>query len=339
MVSKCRAEKWFPAVLCVLLSLAPTLVVRASDEPSQGPERGDTVSGVVDDEAVSSPGESPAEGCELEEQDRDSDADGITDATELETGTDAFNEDTDEDGVPDGVEDADRDGVRDPGETDPRLPGLFPGRGPHIPEPMLFDLVRGLGARAGELEVNVLLEAAIRDPMHLDWAPEIEWAPVDDFAVELELPHVDERLESLKLAAQWTAPGATHNFIHGVQVLGELFVDHWVPVVTATYLAGGRTGSVSLFSMVGVRARATSLEQHGAWEAVVNPSVYLDLHESVTTGVEGNVAVALDGSAIVRLVPQVHWQVAREFRFQLGAGAALDHGSWSPFVATRLIVE
>ena len=44
-----------------------------------------------------------------------------------------------------------------------------------IPEPMVFDLVRGLGADKGELEVNVLgvfpLESS--DPRETEWAPEI----------------------------------------------------------------------------------------------------------------------------------------------------------------------
>jgi hypothetical protein len=45
----------------------------------------------------------------------------------------------------------------------------------HIPEPMIFDLVRGLGARRGEFEVNVLTQVPLNDTRSraVEWAPEI----------------------------------------------------------------------------------------------------------------------------------------------------------------------
>ncbi|TVQ94833.1 MAG: hypothetical protein EA397_00685 [Deltaproteobacteria bacterium] len=102
--------------------------------------------------ALSEPSEEPPDALDL-----DSDGDGIPDHIELETGTSPLDADTDGDGIDDGVEDANPDGVVDPGESDPRRPGLSPGARPHIPEPLFFDLVRGLGASKGELEVNVLM--------------------------------------------------------------------------------------------------------------------------------------------------------------------------------------
>ncbi len=57
--------------------------------------------------------------------------------------------------------------------------------GPRIPEPMVFDLVRGLGARRGELEFNVLnLVPFRRGGPSYEWAPEVEYAVFDGFAVE-----------------------------------------------------------------------------------------------------------------------------------------------------------
>ncbi len=45
---------------------------------------------------------------------------------------------------------------------------------PSIPEPMVFDMIRPLGARRGELEANTLaqvnLSGASRD---VEWAPEV----------------------------------------------------------------------------------------------------------------------------------------------------------------------
>ena len=60
---------------------------------------------------------------------------------------------------------------------------------PEIAEPMVFDLVRPLGARRGELEVNALAQRNLSGPdRNVEWAPEIEYAVADGFAVELELP-------------------------------------------------------------------------------------------------------------------------------------------------------
>lgn len=53
---------------------------------------------------------------------KDSDGDGIPDPREELMGTDPFNPDTDQDGVPDGFEDKNWDGKLDPGETDPKNP-------------------------------------------------------------------------------------------------------------------------------------------------------------------------------------------------------------------------
>ncbi|MBT8181470.1 MAG: hypothetical protein KJO53_07770, partial [Eudoraea sp.] len=63
-----------------------------------------------------------------------------------------------------------------------------------IPEPMIFDLVRELGARQGELEINVLAEFPLNNntSRHIEWAPEIEYAIWDNFAVEFELPIEDD---------------------------------------------------------------------------------------------------------------------------------------------------
>lgn len=49
----------------------------------------------------------------------DSDSDGLSDTLENATCTDAYDADTDDDGIPDGVEDSDHNGVVDYGETDP----------------------------------------------------------------------------------------------------------------------------------------------------------------------------------------------------------------------------
>lgn len=68
----------------------------------------------------------------------------------------------------------------------------------HIPEPLVFDLVRGLGARRGELEINVLGQFPVggSNNRKIHWAPEVEGAVTDGIALELELPFEGSELEA-----------------------------------------------------------------------------------------------------------------------------------------------
>ncbi|MBX3270277.1 MAG: hypothetical protein KF729_08445 [Sandaracinaceae bacterium] len=315
-------------VVAVVLALAATPTVHA--QPS------DAVPIDPDGEGHPSRADAPEEVPDLESV--DTDGDGIPDLVEMATGTDILDVDTDGDGVPDGEEDANRDGVVDPGERDPRVPGLH-HLAALLPEPMVFDLVRPLGARAGEVEVNTLIVTDfLNDRPVVYWAPEVEWAIVDGFAVELELPMVDAELDALKLALQWTAPSPETNFAHGVQVIGEVGLNGWEPELTALYLLGGRVDRVALSGMVGARAHGAA-DRLDAWHVLVNSMVAVDLHEAVTVALETNVAVGLDETVRLALVPQIHWQVVERFRIQLGAGAVYEAGDWRPQAITRLILE
>lgn len=268
----------------------------------------------------------------------DSDRDGIGDDVETETGTDPFDADTDDDLVPDGQEDRDRDGRVDPGERDPRRAGLHHTVA-RIPEPMMFDLVRGLGVRAGEVEANTLFQLELRPGApEVRYAPEVEWAPFDGFAVELELPFVADRLVAWKTGLQWTAPSPSDSFAHGAQVLGEISVDGESRELAALYLSGARRGRASLFSMVGGR-----FAEHGPGERLGtflwNPSVYWDFREWFSLGLETNVAIDERAQMSLRFVPQAHWQLGENLRVQFGGGASYSVDRWSPAFATRLIVE
>src|SRR5690606_14286490 len=186
----------------------------------------------------------------------DSDGDQVTDCVERRTGTDPRSSDSDADGVADGREDKNRDGHVDPGETDPRVPGLFPGAAPHIPEPLAFDLVRGLGARAGELEINTLAISPWSRRGPVEWAPEIEWAPRDDLALELELSIHNTQLHALKLALQFTFPHAhRRDFIAGWQLIGTYAPGERLLETTSLFIAGYRFDRRwSALAMAGLRA-------------------------------------------------------------------------------------
>lgn len=269
----------------------------------------------------------------------DVDADGVCDEVEAASGTKVLRADTDADGVPDGLEDANRDGVVDPGETDPRVPGLFPGTYPHIPEPMAFDLVRGLGANKGEVEVNNLAVFSLgRGRRGLAWAPEIEWAFAHGLAVELELPMHNRELEALKGALQATFPNHRAHLIHGVQIIGEYRLSERHAELTALYLMGGRANQWSMLAMLGARA-VTPMDARADYEALFNPSVYNDLTETLTVGVETNIALGAAGRFMLAIIPQVHWQISTRARVQVGGGARLDGGDLQPLIATRLVLE
>ena len=261
----------------------------------------------------------------------------------------AFEADADADGVPDVVEDADRDGRVDAGESDPQRPGLWPGSSPHIPEPLSFDLVRGLGARAGELEVNVLGQGHWSDghlgPLEL--APEIEWAPIDDFAVEAEAAILGGQLVALKLAAQGTASRRlAPNRVHGWQVLtrvgdggsGDLAVD-----LIGLYLGGLRLSRARRWSallMAGAGGRWEGSAAPSSVSLIVNPSVFFDLEEWATVGVETNLRATIGASQAARVLPQIHLQLSRHLRIQAGVGVDLDsaHGLGG-VAALRAIIE
>ena len=86
-------------------------------------------------------------------------------------------------------------------------------------EPLYIDLIRDLGARKGEKEWNVGF--GLTDKLNYDnyeFLVEYEWAPVNRLGLEVELPFTfystvspasdlqqpANKLESLKVAAQWT---------------------------------------------------------------------------------------------------------------------------------------
>jgi hypothetical protein len=84
-------------------------------------------------------------------------------------------------------------------------------------EPIYIDLIRDLGARRGEKEWNVGL--GLTDNLDYDayeMLVEYEFAPIDRLGIEIEIPATiytgrggagevpADRIESLKLAAQWT---------------------------------------------------------------------------------------------------------------------------------------
>jgi len=270
---------------------------------------------------------------ELGEVRLDSDGDGLADADEdsnhnhrVDHGeTDPYQRDTDGDGTDDGTE-------RRTG-TDPAHNGLL-----DFPEPMVFDMVRGLGAEQGEVEINTLVLVPT-SPVAAWWAPEIEAAVVDNFALEFEVGLRNIDLEALKFAFQGTVAmkegGKTG---HGLQGLVEYLIDEEAFVSTALYILGARLApAVTLVTLVG-----PALESHVNGKTYggffLNFTLGWAPHPQVIVGTEQNVEW-FPNFYLIRWMPQVHWQVCARFQIQAGIGLRHTSQHTSAEAATRLIAE
>ncbi len=264
--------------------------------------------------------------------------------------------DSDGDGLLDSEEDANGNGRRDHGESDPFVPdtdgdGTNDGREREIgtdpahnglldfPEPMVFDMVRGLGAEQGEIEANVLVLVPT-SPAEAIWAPELEAAVVDNFALELEAGFVNADFELIKLALQGTlGMNDERGLGHGIQGLFEYLPDPKAFLATALYILGARLGErFSLVSLIGP-AVETHVDGSGTDPGVfVNFTLFWAPHPRVVVGSEQNFEW-FPNAYLVRVMPQVHWQIHARFQWQAGFGFRHFDGNNAGEASTRLIVE
>lgn len=219
--------------------------------------------------------------------------------------------------------------------------------GPRVPEPMVFDLVRGLGARRGELEFNVLnLVPFRRGGPSYEWAPEVEYAVFDGFAVEYEMPIFDTEIVAHKFAAQYTIGTALDDaFIHGVQ--GIAFFDtrsgDFIP--TLLYLAGLRLDETwSVFGMFGFAVGPQTFPfsdepPRTGTDLITNVSLFADITDRLVLGMETNSSRQLRGSSEFLIMPQVHYQFAERSRAQFGIGMRDDVEGRHAELGFRVIFE
>lgn len=227
---------------------------------------------------------------------------------------------------------------------------------PRIPEPMVFDLVRPLGAKKGELEINVLgvfpmYRRAPRNPVpdpiglvspgnpQAEWAPEIEFAIFDGFSLEFELPFDEHHLAAYKGAAQLTFGTAfDQQFIHGAQtiLLYDRDTGNWSP--TLLYLAGVRFDKYwSMLGMMGVRTEINGEDTAERTESLFNLSIFRDITDDFTAGIESNLSQSLSGTSTLFLMPQIHYEITNHLMIQTGAGLHFTNNSTIPEAAGRLI--
>ncbi|MBX3422810.1 MAG: hypothetical protein KF752_14750 [Pirellulaceae bacterium] len=211
---------------------------------------------------------------------------------------------------------------------------------PRIPEPMVFDLVRPLGAQRGEAEINVLAIVPWHQrKRHAEWAPEIEFAIRDGVALEFELPFEEGTLESYKFAGQVTFGTALGDrFIHGAQsiLLYNRKTHNWSP--TILYLMGMEFDRYwSALAMVGVDTEINGPDRQDRTRRLFNLSVFRHLTDHATLGFETNGATSLGGRNSLLLMPQLHWEWRDNIMLQTGTGVFFNSQVTSPESAFRLI--
>jgi hypothetical protein len=265
--------------------------------------------------------------------------------------------DSDGDGIPDVEEDPNGNGIVDPGESDPknldtdhdnvpdeveRRMGSNPNDRddvPPIPEPLLFDLVRNLGSRRGEMEANVIGSTSFRSTRTFQWGPEIEYAPVKGLGFEIEVPFVDGKIDALKFGSQLTIAsflarhlemGVIGSYARSMQERG---LEGFVGLVTGIRFSAHVQGMLITGPTV---AREDSRTSFGA---TLNPSLFYQLTRSFTFGVE--TGHRFEPSPRTYVLPQLHVNPFDGFamKVQAGGGVELVEGSLAPLVALRLAVE
>jgi hypothetical protein len=206
---------------------------------------------------------------------------------------------------------------------------------PRIPEPLVFDLIRPLGAERGELEVNTLVRYKPNGAVH--WAPEIEYAFAKGYGLEFELPMENQNIETYKVALQGTLPGPwKRKFIHGWQGIGEVARRQPYWQTDALYLAGLRfRPKWSVFSMTGWRAERGNV--HGN-ALLGNYSLFRHQSKNTTFGLETNYKSPGATGRSFLMMPQTHVRASR-INVQFGLGWHRAAGRNSPQLALRLSRE
>jgi hypothetical protein len=211
---------------------------------------------------------------------------------------------------------------------------------PRIPEPMVFDLVRPLGARRGEAEINTLgIIPLNRRNAKAEWAPEVEFAIADGVALEFELPFEEWTLEAYKLAGQVTFGKAFNDsFIHGTQgiFLYDKNTGNWSP--TLLYLAGVQFDETwSALAMAGIQTEFGGANRGERTLRLFNLSLFKHVGDYTSLGLETNTAVDLNGTSQFRLMPQVHQELRDHVMLQFGAGSFFTRQATIPEAAFRII--
>lgn len=215
-----------------------------------------------------------------------------------------------------------------------------------IPEPLMFDLVRGLGAKQGELEINALADFPINNisSREVEWAPEVEYALFDGFAVELELPFENFELEAIKMAVQWTIGQSKNNkYIHGLQVIGETMLHDDITEFSFLYVPAYRFNKTwSTIGLFGIMLEVGSDAPDKKETILLNASLFADVNEHVVFGLElNNTDPTLQGrdnnEMSLLVLPQMHYEFDKGLAFQFGMGPRFEDSEAEASAVLRVI--
>lgn len=266
--------------------------------------------------------------------------------------------DSDGDGIADEDEDTNHNGVVDPGECDPRqldsdhdnVPDAVerllgsdptdPNDVPPIPEPLFLDLIRNLGSRRGELEVNSLASTTYRGRPAVSWGPEVEYAPISGLGLELEFPMTDRQVEAIKPGAQVTLGSlAARRLDFGLLGTHEQRLQEPSSFSNLAVVTGVRfSHRVTAITIVGPSVLVEK-NQRPTFGGVLSPTVFLQVNRTATIGLELGFRIDGDGTSEQSALPQLHLNVDQHVNLQLGMGAAHDHDALRPFTAVRVSWE
>lgn len=215
---------------------------------------------------------------------------------------------------------------------------------PTIPEPMIFDLVRPLGAQKGEIEINTLIEGSpSRSDEYIKISPEIEFVLTNGLGFEFELPLNGYEIDEFKIAAQKTFNrDREKKFIHGWQTITR-YEPSTNFSLTNVYIYGYRFNKKwSMLAMNGVRNNQIGKELNIS--PLANLSLFRHVSPSLKLGIETNYAFQditnSDRYNRFLLMPQVHYELGHHYSIQLGAGLErYEQSKYSTVLAMRLIKE
>lgn len=230
-------------------------------------------------------------------------------------------------------------------------------------EPLYIDLIRDLGARAGELEVN--LGYGVQDKREFakfEYLAEIEWAPINRLGVEFELPFSQfsqfaERtadqplasgLNSIKLAAQFTflvseqhatsaAIGYLHEFLRTPALPGQIGTGFIGNLYNPFFIAARRWGNNFHTLLYAGPRIITTNHTELYWENNFNFHYMLSGTRHFI-GIEINQELAA-GKSTITFRPQIRLQLTHNLLIGLVAGLPdnWSRNGMSSFV--RLIYE
>ena len=204
-----------------------------------------------------------------------------------------------------------------------------------IPEPLLMDMALPLGTERGRLEVNSIFRVPTGDGKVIS-VPEVEGTVLDGFGLEFELEFEGSRQTGWSAAAQLTlGMGLNQQFIHGVQITIERNDSRETTEIVALYIPAFRFSPVwSTLIMAGAR---TPVSGAGDTQFVFNGSVFAEISNSLTLGLEMNYRADILRTEKLTLIPQLHWSISNHTAIQIGFSVWQDDSSTETEAVLRAI--